>query len=201
MDRPGAEAARGGRVRPRRRRLDRAAHIGSGANDPQKYDPTASRETLDHSIPYIFAVALQDGGWHHVDSYTPERAGREDTVALWHKITTAEDAEWTRRYHSEDPNEKAFGGRVVVTLNDGTVIEDEIAVADAHPLGARPFARADYVAKFRLLAEPVLSPEEIDRFLALAERLPELSVDEVRQLSIVALPGVLATAPAPKGLF
>ncbi|HEY5319786.1 MAG TPA: MmgE/PrpD family protein, partial [Galbitalea sp.] len=25
--------------------------IGSGANDPQKYDPTASRETLDHSIP------------------------------------------------------------------------------------------------------------------------------------------------------
>ncbi|MGQ3255523.1 MAG: MmgE/PrpD family protein [Microbacterium aurantiacum] len=175
--------------------------IGSGANDPQKYDPTASRETLDHSIPDIFAVALQDGGWHHVDSYTPERAGREDTVALWHKITTAEDAEWTRRYHSEDPNEKAFGGRVVVTLNDGTVIEDEIAVADAHPLGARPFARADYVAKFRLLAEPVLSPEEIDRFLALAERLPELSVDEVRQLSIVALPGVLATAPAPKGLF
>ena len=61
--------------------------IGSGANDPQKYDPTASRETLDHSIPYIFAVALQDGGWHHVDSYAPERAGRADTVELWNKIT------------------------------------------------------------------------------------------------------------------
>src|SRR5690606_16254973 len=29
--------------------------IGSGANDPQKYDPAASRETLDHSIPYIVA--------------------------------------------------------------------------------------------------------------------------------------------------
>ena len=175
--------------------------IGSGANDPQKYDPTASRETLDHSIPYIFAVALQDGGWHHVDSYTPERAGREDTVALWHKITTAEDAEWTRRYHSEDPNEKAFGGRVVVTLTDGTVIEDEIAVADAHPLGARPFAREDYIRKFRILAEPVLEPAEIERFLDLAQRLPELTADEVRQLSIVAKPGVLASAPAPKGLF
>ncbi|WP_322411033.1 MmgE/PrpD family protein [Microbacterium invictum] len=175
--------------------------IGSGANDPQKYDPTASRETLDHSIPYIFAVALQDGGWHHVDSYTPERAGREDTVALWRKITTAEDAEWTRRYHSDDPNEKAFGGRVVITLTDGTVIEDEIAVAGAHPLGARPFAREDYVRKFRLLAEPVLAPEEIERFLGLVERLPELTADEVRQLSIIAKPGVLATAPAPKGLF
>jgi 2-methylcitrate dehydratase len=175
--------------------------IGSGAGDPQKYDPTASRETLDHSIPYIFAVALQDGGWHHVDSYTPERAGREDTVALWHKVTTAEDEEWTRRYHSDNPDEKAFGGRVVITMTDGSVVEDEIAVADAHPLGARPFARENYIAKFRLLAEPVLDPAEIDRFLDLAERLPQLTADEVRQLTIVAKPGVLAGAPAPKGLF
>ncbi|MFG6402926.1 MmgE/PrpD family protein [Microbacterium sp. P04] len=175
--------------------------IGSGANDPQKYDPTASRETLDHSIPYIFAVALQDGAWHHVDSYAPERAGRPDTVELWHKVTTAEDAEWTRRYHSEDPNEKAFGGRVVITLTDGSTIEDEIAVADAHPLGARPFAREDYIRKFRTLAEPVLMPEEIERFLGLAERLPELTPAEVLSLTIVAKHGVLALAPAPKGLF
>ncbi|WP_345800651.1 MmgE/PrpD family protein [Microbacterium sp. AZCO] len=175
--------------------------IGSGANDPQKYDPTASRETLDHSIPYIFAVALQDGGWHHVDSYTPSRAAREDTVALWNKITTAEDEEWTRRYHSDDPNEKAFGGRVVITFADGGELVDEIAVADAHPLGARPFAREDYVRKFRLLAQPVLSGDEIERFLDLAERLPELTPAEVRQLTIVAQLGVLAGAPAPKGLF
>ena len=175
--------------------------IGSGANDPQKYDPTASRETLDHSIPYIFAVALQDGGWHHVDSYAPERAARADTVELWHKITTAEDEEWTRRYHSEDPNEKAFGGRVEIRLTDGSVIEDEIAVADAHPLGARPFAREDYIRKFRILAEPVLSADEIERFLDLAQRLPDLTPEEVQQLTIVAELGVLAGAPAPKGLF
>ncbi|MBZ4488243.1 MmgE/PrpD family protein [Microbacterium sp. cx-55] len=175
--------------------------IGSGANDPQKYDPAASRETLDHSIPYIFTVALQGGSWHHVDSYTPERAGRADTVALWQKVTTAEDAEWTRRYHSDDPDEKAFGGRVEIRLTDGSTIVDEIAVADAHPLGARPFARADYIRKFRILAEPVLDAAEIERFLALVQRLPELSVDEVRQLSIVAKPGVILSAPAPKGLF
>ncbi|MDI6023282.1 MmgE/PrpD family protein [Leucobacter sp. UT-8R-CII-1-4] len=175
--------------------------IGSGANDPQKYDPKASRETLDHSIPYIFAVALQDGGWHHVDSYTPERAGRADTVALWHKITTAEDAEWTRRYHSEDPDEKAFGGRVEIELTDGSKIVDQIAVADAHPLGARPFARADYIRKFRMLAEPVLEAAEIERFLDLVQRLPELTVEEVRELNIVAAPGVIDLAAAPKGLF
>lgn len=175
--------------------------IGSGANDPQKYDPTASRETLDHSIPYIFAVALQDGGWHHVDSYAPSRAARPDTVELWHKITTAEDAEWTRRYHSEDPDVKAFGGRVEFLLTDGTTVVDEIAVADAHPLGARPFARENYIAKFRLLAEPVLEHAEIERFLALVQRLPELTAAEVAELSIVAKPGVLESADAPKGLF
>lgn len=174
--------------------------IGSGANDPQKYDPTASRETLDHSIPYIFAVALQDGGWHHVDSYTPERAGRADTVALWHRITTAEDAEWTRRYHSEDPDEKAFGGRVEITLTNGERIVDEIAVADAHPLGAHPFAREQYIRKFRILAEPVLDVAEIDRFLELVQRLPELSAAEVRELNIVAGAGVLDSA-VPQGLF
>ena len=171
--------------------------IGSGANDPQKYDPTASRETLDHSIPYIFTVALQDGSWHHVDSYAPERAAREDTVALWHKVTTSEDPEWTRRYHSTDPAEKAFGGRVEIELTDGTRIVDEIAVADAHPLGARPFVRADYVAKFRTLAEGVLTAAEIERFLGLAERLPELTAAEVAQLNVVA-EGLPA---APEGLF
>ncbi|SKC38781.1 MmgE/PrpD family protein [Okibacterium fritillariae] len=175
--------------------------IGSGAGDPQKYDPQATRETLDHSVPYIFAVALQDGAWHHVDSYTPARASRPDTVALWHKITTAEDPEWTRHYHSTDPAEKAFGGRVEIELTDGTRIVDEIAVADAHPLGARPFGRADYIAKFRMLAAPVLDESEIERFLALAERLPELTADEVGQLTIQAAPGVLASIEPPHGLF
>ncbi|GAA1859238.1 MmgE/PrpD family protein [Myceligenerans crystallogenes] len=175
--------------------------IGSGANDPQKYDPTASRETLDHSIPYIFAVALQDGAWHHVDSYAPERAQRPDTVELWKKVTTTEDPGWTRRYHSTDPAEKAFGGRVVITTTSGEVVTREIAVADAHPLGARPFARAQYVAKFRTLADGVLEDKEIDRFLALAERLPELSAAEVRELTVVARPGLLSAAPAPRGLF
>jgi 2-methylcitrate dehydratase len=173
--------------------------IGSGANDPQKYDPKASRETLDHSIPYIFTIALQDGAWDHVSSYAPERAARPDTVELWQKTTTTEDPEWTRRYHSLDPSEKAFGGRVEFELTDGSRVVDEIAVADAHPLGARPFAREQYVGKFRTLAEPVLDPAEIERFLDVAQRLPELRADELPGLTITARPGVLPEPP--EGLF
>jgi 2-methylcitrate dehydratase len=175
--------------------------IGSGANDPQKYDPDASRETLDHSIPYIFTVALQDGAWHHADSYAPERAHRPDTVDLWKKVTTVEDEEWTRRYHSNDIEQKAFGGKVVITLSDGGEIVDEIAVADAHPLGARPFAREQYVQKFRTLAEWVLEEAEIERFLDVAQRLPDLGPDEIGALTITAAPGALVAVEIPTGLF
>ncbi|GGN96023.1 2-methylcitrate dehydratase PrpD [Nocardia rhizosphaerihabitans] len=176
--------------------------IGTGSGDPQKFDPTASRETLDHSVMYIFAVALQDGTWHHERSYAPERAQRPDTVELWRKISTAEDPEWTRRYHSTDPNEKAFGARAEVTLKSGEVIVDELAVADAHPLGARPFARDQYIAKFRTLAEGVIDPAEQDRFLDVAQRTPDLSAEELGRLNFTVSDEVLARAPKlPKGLF
>ena len=176
--------------------------IGTGSNDPQKFDPTASRETLDHSVMYIFAVALQDGTWHHERSYAPERAQRPDTVELWRKISTAEDPEWTRRYHSTDPDEKAFGARAEITLKSGEVLVDELAVADAHPLGARPFARDQYVAKFRTLADGVVAPAEQDRFLHAAYRAADLLPGELDQLTFTVTEDVLARAPKlPKGLF
>lgn len=158
--------------------------IGSGSGDPQKYDPQASRETLDHSIMYIFAVALQDGTWHHIHSYTPERVARPDTVRLWKKIQTVEDADWTRRYHDPDPANKAFGGRVEIALSSGHRLVDELAVANAHPLGTRPFARPDYIAKLAALTEGIAHPEERKRFLGTAKRLPELTVDELLALNM-----------------
>ena len=158
--------------------------IGTGANDPQKFDPNATRETLDHSIMYIFAVALQDGSWHHVDSYAPERAARPDTVELWGKISTQEDPDWTRRYHSRDADEKAFGARVEITFTIGEKLVDEMAVANAHSLGARPFARNDYIKKFETLSAGVISGQESERFLALAQRLPDLSAVDLLALNV-----------------
>ncbi|HUX03727.1 MAG TPA: MmgE/PrpD family protein [Acidimicrobiales bacterium] len=175
--------------------------IGSGSNDPQKFDPRASRETLDHSLPYIFAVALQDGAWHHEKSFARERARRSDTVALWRRISTVEDLGWSRRYFSMDAREKAFGGWVEINLIDGSVVVDEIAVPDAHPLGARPFGREQYVGKFRSLADGVLEDREVERFLNVAYRLHDLTAQELGQLTIVARPGLLDTAPSTEGLI
>ncbi len=173
--------------------------IGTGANDPQKLDPKGRRETLDHSIMYIFAVALQDGTWHHVDSYAPKRAARRDTVELWHRIETREDPEWTRRYHSTDPAELAFGGRVEVLMQDGTILVDELAVANAHPLGARPFGRDDFIRKFRTLTEGIVAAREANRFIEVVQDLPRLAAGELHLLN-VALPAAKLEVGKP-GLF
>jgi len=161
--------------------------IGTGANDPQKMDPKASRETLDHSIMYIFAVALQDGFWNHETSYAPKRANRADTVRLWHKIETVEDPEWTRRYHTLDISEKAFGARVEIFFKDGSKLVDEMAVANAHPLGAKPFEREDYIRKFQTLTDGIITTRESNRFLAAVQELPRLTAGELSALN-VALP-------------
>ena len=173
--------------------------IGTGSNDPQKFDPGASRETLDHSIMYIVAVALQDGAWHHVRSYTPERARRPDTVTLWQKVRTIEDPRWTERYHSVDPAVKAFGGRVIITLKDGRVIADELAVANAHTLGATPWTRPAYIRKFRTLTDGILDASESARFLDVVQQLPTLRAGQLPQLN-VSLPGS-GLARGRSGLF
>jgi 2-methylcitrate dehydratase len=166
--------------------------IGTGANDPQKMDPKASRETLDHSIMYIFAVALQDRRWHHVDSYAPKRAQRADTVRLWHRIETREEPAWTERYHSRDPETLAFGGRVEIRFQDGSTMVDELGVANAHPRGAKPFGRADYIRKFRTLTEGVITTREANRFLEAAEGLAQLKAGELAALNVALPAGALA---------
>lgn len=176
--------------------------IGSGANDPQKSDPEASRETLDHSIMYILAVALEDRKWHHVDSYTRERARTPSTVALWHKVRTVEDPAWTKRYLDPDPAKRAFGGKITITMNDGRTIVGERAVADAHPNGAHPWTWPDYARKFETLTRQMLGEPERQAFLAAAKSFTTLSPTALDGL-IPSLPtgSVTPSRPTGQGIF
>ena len=162
--------------------------IGTGANDPQKMDPYASRETLDHSIMYIFAVALEDGAWHHVKSYTPQRARRKSTVQLWRKIVTKENKKWTKKYHNRDPKKKCFGGKVIVKMKNGSTILEEINVADAHPAGKRPFGRKEYIKKFKSLTDGIVSKKESKRFLECVQKLRSLKAKDLKGLNVEILP-------------
>ena len=175
--------------------------IGTGANDPQKMDPKASRETLDHSIMYIFAVALEDGTWHHVKSYASERANRKSTVDLWKKIKTFEDKEWTEKYHHPDPKQKCFGGKVVITMNDGSLVSDELSIADAHPNGRRPFVRSNYVEKFKSLTDGIISVSESKKFLKNVQNLKKLSARDVQNLNIEVKKGNKVKKLSDNGIF
>ena len=65
------------------------------------------------------------------------------------------------RHRSE---EMSFGGRVEIFMRDGSSHRDEMAVADAHPLGARPFGRDDYIRKFQILTDGIIPTREQNRF-------------------------------------
>ena len=158
--------------------------IGTGANDPQKMDPNASRETLDHSIMYIFAVALEDGNWHHVRSYTRARAKRKSTLKIWRSIKTHEDKKWTKKYHDPNPKKKSFGAKVTITLKNGKKITEQQDRADAHPYGSRPFKRQNYINKFLTLTENLIDKKESDRFLRTVQNLKKLKSGQLDKLNI-----------------
>mgnify|MGYP001451273973 CR=1 FL=1 len=158
--------------------------IGTGANDPQKMDPNASRETLDHSIMYIFAVALEDGNWHHVKSYTKARANKKSTIKIWKSIKTHEDKKWTKKYHDPDPKKKSFGAKVIITTNSGKKYIEELDRADAHPYGARPFDREDYINKFNVLTDNIISTKESKRFLRDVQNCRNLKNGQLGKLNI-----------------
>ena len=158
--------------------------IGTGANDPQKMNPNASRETLDHSIMYIFAVALEDADWHHVKSYTKKRANKKSTIKIWKSIVTHEDKKWTKKYHDPNPKNKSFGGKVIVTMNNGKKIVEQLDRADAHPYGARPFKRQNYIQKFLTLTDDILDKKESLRFLKTIQNLKNLKSGELNKLNI-----------------
>ena len=147
-------------------------------------DPKASRETLDHSIMYIFAVALEDGNWHHVKSYTKARANKKSTIRIWKSIKTHEDKKWTKRYHDPNPKNKAFGAKVIVTLKNNKKIVEEQGVADAHPYGLRPFKRTNYIKKFLTLTKDIISKKESDRFLRDIQNLRKLKSNQLHKLNI-----------------
>jgi 2-methylcitrate dehydratase len=175
--------------------------IGTGANDPQKMDPYASRETLDHSIMYIFAVALEDGSWHHVKSYTPQRARKKSTVKLWQKIVTRENKKWTKKYHDKDPKKKCFGGKVIIKMMNGSTISEEINVADAHPAGKKPFGRKEYINKFKILTDGLISNKESARFLKLVQNLRKLKAKDLSGLNVELMPRSRNKSKISKAIF
>jgi 2-methylcitrate dehydratase len=126
--------------------------IGSGA---EKWQPT-TRETADHSMPYVIAAVLIDGAYTDA-IFAPERFQDRRTLDLMKKITIAEDAEFNKRYPHSLPC------RMTITLKSGGQKTAELS----NPIGHhdRPMSDAQVVEKFRGLAGRKLAPSRLEKVL------------------------------------
>jgi 2-methylcitrate dehydratase len=107
--------------------------------DREKWAP-ATRETADHSMPYITTRAMFDGDITN-DSYTPAKLKEPRILAFMQKITVAEDPVLTARTGGAVPT------RITAILADGQRVSRE--VNDIPGFAGKPMQRPDIDRKFR----------------------------------------------------
>ncbi len=71
-----------------------------------------------------------------------------------------------------------------MTLNSGKKITESLDRAHAHPYGARPFKRKNYISKFLTLTNEILEKKESDRFLKTVQNLKNLKSGQLDKLNI-----------------
>ena len=79
---------------------------------------------------------------------------------------------------------KSFGAKVVVTMKSGKKISEQLERADAHPYGSRPFKRNNYISKFKILTDNIISQKESLRFIKNVQNLKNLKKGELIKLNI-----------------
>ena len=82
-----------------------------------------------------------------------------------------------------DPRKKCFGGKVIIYFRDGSILEEEKGVADAHPNGLRPFKRSNYIEKFKTLTDGLITKKESLKFLKLVQNLKSLKNKDLINLN------------------
>ena len=69
-------------------------------------------------------------------------------------------------------------------MKDGSKIEDELGIADAHPNGKRPFKREDYIKKFKTLTVNMIDNNESEKFLNIVQDLRKINKSALHKLNI-----------------
>ena len=86
-------------------------------------------------------------------------------------------------------------------MNDGSIVEEERGVADAHPSGQRPFRRSNYIEKFNMLTDGIISQKESKRFLQLVQNLKNLRAKDVSQLNVEVMSKIYKKYPKKTTIF
>jgi 2-methylcitrate dehydratase len=124
------------------------------AKDPEKWEPK-TRETADHSLPYIVTVALLDGEVNRA-SFTPARFRDPGLRAfLKDRVTLQEDPALTRGYPEGIPN------RITVRTQDGATYVEEVRFPRGH--ARNPMTDEEVMEKFRGNVAEVWTPAQAER--------------------------------------
>ena len=136
----------------------------TASSEPEKWDPK-TRETADHSIPWLVASALLDGPVTPA-SFGDERIASEAIRDIMSRMTLVEEAGFTARYPGE------YNCRITLTDSYGA----RHSAHTAWPRGHRdnPMTDAEVEAKFRNFAGVALSAGQCDRALETIWSLEEL---------------------------
>jgi 2-methylcitrate dehydratase len=119
------------------------------ASEPAKWDPQ-SRETADHSMPYIFVRAMQHDGID-LDVFEPEQYLEPAARPLMAKVTVEAD----------DEAEAAHPEGMLLTVRaealDGRT--ESFSIRDPKGHWRNPMSTQEVEAKFRGLADPAYGPD------------------------------------------
>ncbi len=135
--------------------LDRASPL---------WQPT-NRETADHSIPYTVAATLIDGKFS-VASYDDAHMRDPRLQALMAKTAVRKNAEFEAVYSAEIPC------RIEIAMKSGARKVAQVQYYKGHY--KNPLSDAELEAKFRHLSGELLTPHQMDAFLARLWRLEEI---------------------------
>jgi 2-methylcitrate dehydratase len=129
--------------------------VDIAADSRDKWNPT-TRETADHSLPYVLSVGFTKGSmW--LDDFTPERFRDPKILEMMQKIEIHPDKELDKLYPEANPF------RIEVITRSGEKHLGEIDYGKGHP--KNPMSDQEIEAKFRKLAEPIMKQSQMDKII------------------------------------
>ena len=123
----------------------------------EKWAPK-TKESADHSLPYIVGMALLKGTVDN-STYSDKEIRDRRNLDFIKKIKVVEDKELTKYYP-----ERGMPNRIAVSLGGGVEVMAQVNVPKGHP--GNPMSKEDIEAKFLRLAGPKIGENGARRALA-----------------------------------
>jgi 2-methylcitrate dehydratase len=123
--------------------------------DPEKWNPL-TKETADHSLPYIVGMALLEGKIDN-STYSEKKFRDPKILEFLKKITVIEDKTLSSMYP------EAVANRVTVHLSSGKTVSKQVDYHKGHP--KNPMSDGDVEEKFERLTRKYLAKNRARRIL------------------------------------